>query len=1105
MRAAVHLLSGPASSGKTRRLVERYRTVSRQSVGSALWLAPTYRSVEALRPDLLADGGGRVAPHVYTFQDFVEALIRVNDPHARRLPNLQRRLLADDLVVRLHEEGRLSHFHRIVDTRGFAEDVFAFLAVLKQNEIWPEAFAAAVERPASGSGRPASSKDQQCALLYTLYQNQLIRHNLYDHEGSFWYARDLLSKGRRQPFAAVRAVFVDGFTDFTRTQRDILQELSTWVSELWITLPGEAGEERAELFARPRATRERLLSLGARVEYLADTGPPLPAGLRHLARQLFRPLRAIQPAGDADGLVILEAPGQLGEARLVAREIKTLLLSGVTAEEILVIVRDVPPSADLLREVFAEYGIPLDIEGTEPVARNPAVATLLRAFRLPEEDWPFAGVTALLRSVYFRPDWPETRACPELPGQAEILLRLLGEPRGREPYLRAVTKWAECPDPGLEDEQAEESRRLRTHELAKLCRPFLQRFFRTWEDTPASAPLAVHLAWLQGFADLLGVPSVAAEDERDRAALHRFWDELERWVRLEREFQDGDRPRERGAFLRVLYALAAEAGLARTPRGPGRVRVLSAPMARNLKAPYVFVLGLGECGFPRLGAPEPFFDENKRQAFKLAGLDFPCVSEVLPDEMLLFYQVVTRAGRRLVLSYPAVDEKGQPLLPSPFLSAVRDCFLPNAVETRRRRMLTEGYDRDPPLSPAEYRVQAASRSQFAVGSGQTITGLVGMGVHAQDVTPSSLPTAHCPLPTLRHVAWQRFHNAEFGPYDGWLQHPAVLAELREQFGPEQVFSPTALEDYVACPFRFFLKHVLGLQPLEEPREEIEGTKRGAAFHRALSRLHLHLQEAGVHEPAEVVDASLQQRLDEAVQEYAERAGSPASKVLWLLEGQRLKRQALRYRPHWQKFVEPWKPLAVRPRPHFFETGFGMPSTNGEETAAALVIRVDGEEVRLRGRIDRVDIAELEDGIGFWVIDYKTGRSGHYTGKDLKQFVRLQLTLYALAVERVLFAGQNARPMGLAYWLVTDIGAKVVLPANPKQPTSWHLQPKQWHAVRAELENWVATLVRHIRQGVFPLKPRFENCTELCDYSQVCRINQARAVAKTWSLELPVLP
>jgi hypothetical protein len=183
----------------------------------------------------------------------------------------------------------------------------------------------------------------------------------------------------------------------------------------------------------------------------------------------------------------------------------------------------------------------------------------------------------------------------------------------------------------------------------------------------------------------------------------------------------------------------------------------------------------------------------------------------------------------------------------------------------------------------------------------------------------------------------------------------------------------------------------------------------------------------------------------------------------------------------------------------------MPSTTTEESAAALVIQVDGEEIRLRGRIDRVDIAELEDGVGFWVIDYKTGRSSHYTGTDLRQFVRLQLTLYALAVERVVLADQKARPLGLAYWLVTDAGAKVVLPPNPRQPTAWHLEPRQWHSVRTELEKWVATLVRHIRQGIFPLKPRFDNCTELCEYAQICRISQSRAVEKNWHLPLPVLP
>ena len=217
-----------------------------------------------------------------------------------------------------------------------------------------------------------------------------------------------------------------------------------------------------------------------------------PAGLAHLERQLFRPLRAVERSDDATGVALIEAPGVLGEARLVARRIKTLLLDGTAPDEMLVVLRDVSPYADVLGEVFDEYDLPAEMEGTDPLTRNPAAALLLRAVRLPDDDWPFAGVTALLRNTYFRPPWPEAATAPDMPQRAEVLLRLLGEPRGRSAYLSAVRRWAEQQQPGLEDEQAEESRRRRTHELAKECGEFLHRFFQAWDDAPGQAPLAEH-------------------------------------------------------------------------------------------------------------------------------------------------------------------------------------------------------------------------------------------------------------------------------------------------------------------------------------------------------------------------------------------------------------------------------------------------------------------------------------------------------------------------------------------------------------------------------------------------------------------------------------
>jgi ATP-dependent helicase/nuclease subunit B len=1077
----VHIICGPAGSGKTDRLLQRYRQVARAQLGAALWLAPTIRAAEALRVRLLESAPALLMPRLMTFQDFVEEIIRCNDPAARPLTHVQRRLLADDLVAELFRQGQLSHFQGVIDTRGFAEAVFALLAELKQQETWAEQFASAVARLSDDRQLDPNSirKATQCALVYRRYQEHLTRYELYDLEGRYWRARDLLARGARAPFNGVRAVFVDGFTEFTHTQHEILEALGSTADELWMALLYESDSQRAEMFQRAHATLARLQRLHPVLEELPRRERAA-AGLAHLERELFRPWQTLERSRDADGLAIIEAPGMVGEARLVARHIKTLLLAGVAAQDILVTLRELPPYVDLLREVFAEYAIPLDVEGTDALWRNPAVALLVRALRLPDDDWRFAAVTALLRNGYFRPDWPAVREAPSVIEESEVLLRLLGEPRGRDAYLAAIATWADRPPPRREDEEAEEPRRQLTHRLAKTCRAFVEQFFHTWDAAPARATLAEHVAWLRQLAEELGIERSANRDERDREALARLWDELERWRDLHDRIHVDVRPIERKAFLRMLVALTAEAGLGRTQRGGGRVRVLSAELARHLNADYVFVMGLGERGFPRLVAPEPLFDEAERQALCKVGVTVPCLSEQLPQEMLLFYQLVTSTRRQLILSYPAVDDKGQMLLASSFLDKLRDHFETDAIPLLRRRMLIEALDRDMPLSPAEERVQQARKR-----------------VENRKARSS-------PMLDAEEVARQRFESPDHGIYDGLLRDPRIVADIDKLFRPQRILSPTALEHYIACPFRFFLGNVLRLRPLDEPRDEIESTERGTTVHLALYRLHMRLRAEGRDHRSPQVEEEFRQRLDEAIEECAVQS-NPAAKVLWRIEGQRLQRQAQHYGVHWEQFAAPWQPRHVVPSPQWFEVSFGLPDVDGNVPHGPLVIVADGVEVRISGRIDRVDVAELPDGggVGFWIIDYKTGRAGYYTGSDLKTFRKLQLTLYALAVEQVLLGDKNARPLGLAYWLVTDTGPKVALPAHPKS-LGWFDETESWRAIRAELEGWVVTLARHIRQGDFPLKPRDENCTETCDFGQICRISQTRAVVanKSWELPLP---
>ena len=132
---------------------------------------------------------------------------------------------------------------------------------------------------------------------------------------------------------------------------------------------------------------------------------------------------------------------------------------------------------------------------------------------------------------------------PDLAQRAEVLYRLSGEPRGRDAYLSAVTSWAEKQEPGLEDEQAEESVRRRKHELAKECLTFLRRFFQAWQGAPAEGAARGASYLVASFRRGLGRrPGGGKEDANDAAALDQLWGKAGQWLdREERRHGSGGR------------------------------------------------------------------------------------------------------------------------------------------------------------------------------------------------------------------------------------------------------------------------------------------------------------------------------------------------------------------------------------------------------------------------------------------------------------------------------------------------------------------------------------------------------------------------------------
>ncbi|MGC4006097.1 MAG: hypothetical protein QM811_24455 [Pirellulales bacterium] len=203
--------------------------------------------------------------------------------------------------------------------------------------------------------------------------------------------------------------------------------------------------------------------------------------------------------------------------------------------------------------------------------------------------------------------------------------------------------------------------------------------------TPADGPSADMIAWRQLLSGL-------------HAASRR-----ERW--------SGDEPRKvpRDEFLSEMMLVGQSRTLAPENDGVGRVRVLSAPMARTGEFAYLYLAGLTEKAFPQSGGDERFYDAAEMNTLNGAGLRFVERRERAAGEMLLFYEVLTRPNRKLILSYAALDDSAEALAPSPFVGEVERACGKTLIARRDEIHLSPIPPDDRPVrSPREERLRATA-------------------------------------------------------------------------------------------------------------------------------------------------------------------------------------------------------------------------------------------------------------------------------------------------------------------------------------------------------------------------------------------------------------
>ncbi|MBI4347492.1 MAG: PD-(D/E)XK nuclease family protein [Elusimicrobia bacterium] len=971
-------------------------------------VAPSRRLAERLER-LAAHEGGLALLNVrfHTFHSLaLEALEARGGPSARFVGD---GLFHDKVLDRLLADAGAR------PSRGLAAAYRSSLRDLIDAGVDPDGFGEHLDRlPLEPDERRRLSA---LLALESGYRRRLATLGCLPPSGLAREAADAVSDGQAETLARYAEFLYYGFYDLTGAQADFFDAMAgAFACTVFFPyVPGRPGLAFAERFLKVKLGRAKARHLPAEPAALA---------LGAASDALFVPGAQAAPAPDA--LRVFSASGARDEVWLVAKEILALRARPDAPDfaDIGVVARTLEPYRAAVAEVFAENGVPYWTDAGGPLLRHPAARLALGLLTLRRREFPARSVLDLVSSPYCR-----LRASEEGVHDWPAIVRKLGLHSGLLQWEGRLAPWIERDLPLGSEEHG--------------------------PNIPA-AHVASLWRWVRGLDRELAGPAGLPADPWPAMAAHAR-------RALEAHFARPEPGPAREAFDAVLEAVDALAGFGPAapgadfaefletleeklrraqspPAGPNLgVRVLDAMSARGESFKHLFLIGLQERVFPRQVREDPLVSDSVR-----SRLEHPGGYWILPklegyaEERLLFTLLAGSAVESLTCVYPRSGDDGRAQVPSIYLRELcraAGTELERAVRVPRRPFEKLQFAGKARLSPKEAALEVSR------GAGSS-AGLAGLGFDARLLDACR-----------ERVALLNRPGAP-GAFDG-LVGPASRRGAAE--APS--YAPSALEEYLACPFQYFAGRVLGLGEPAEPAErgEVAPAARGTLAHDVLERFHRSLAEEGFWQDAR---ADFTPRLERALREvlgavsWRELGVYP---VVWEATRARLE---LRLRRLAALDVERVRLTGLVPR--FFEHP----------------LEGSARGIALRGRADRIDTAP--DG-RLWIVDYKSGRGPAKLRDRLKRMGELQPPIY-LELALAMGLGREGDVAGAALYCLEGT------PEHPGEPAIVALEPQEWRALRPGFWDRLEGFVAGIERGEFMIArdESMHGACGRCAFAAVCR-------------------
>jgi len=731
------------------------------------------------------------------------------------------------------------------------------------------------------------------------------------------------------------------------------------------------------------------------------------------------PLRALD-----ESFEIFSASGEALECVEIARRAGDRAEAGVRFDQMAILLRSPERYEPLVIEALRRAGIPAYCTGGTR-RPDPAGRSFLALLRCADE-----GLSASRFAEYMSLGQMPQDDEPKTPAAWERLLvdaAVIGGSGRWESRLDGLKKDLYRQYEDSDDEQTKEhlERRIAAIEsLSGFALPLIQKL----ADLPVSATWG---DWIPVLADL------AEMTLRDPERIHALLDELQPMSEIGPITLNGVL-QVLGDHLRLLRYHSPETHY-------GKVFVGGIEDARGLSFNTVFVPGVNESQFPRPPAEDPLLLEAQRKLLSI---------ELRTDDLELLFIATSCASGRLVMSWSRLD-----LLTG--RSRVPSFYAFNAHRSAGGPEMDVRAFEDLAASAAESRIEwpaprvarnAIDDGEFDLatlaprdkGSGQYLKRLPGRAVES-----------------LR-ARWYRWHKP-WKAADGLILEQIGNDPLLQYRQISRTMSPSALEQFARCPYRFALRTIHGLRPAERPAgiQRVSPAIRGIIYHRAQFELLRDLKSRDLL-PVDSGNLKLVlERLDAVIVEVALRAKAdvaPAIPQIWDAEMASIRADLRGWMQHRATIEPDWNP-------EFFELSFGLKDlANHDPRSSSNPVVVAGGYL-LSGSIDLVE--RHKTGL-LRVVDHKTGKVPTPKPEMVGGGEALQPALYAMAAETMLQS--------------QIVGGRLFYSTIAQNYTVVDIPLHEWTRRRAS--QVLRTVDEALQKGFLPAAPRKDGCTG-CEYLPVC--------------------